>query len=780
MRFFIFLIFVGFSQSFLTGQMIRNGETFYGNEWMEKGKTYFKFSISEDGIYKISALDALASGITMKTLKGSQLFVINMGEQIPIYVSSSEFLTDEAYILFYAEKNKGKLDAHLYNDPEKQQLNIDYSLHSDVNAYYLGWNENVDNSRIEEKLNEFDPNNLPSKERFYQHVDKKIFNDFHFKPTHNGRDFIRYSSYDTGEGYGSFVRKETSVAFALDHIYLQGSRPKVKARFTGNASNHFIETKINDLILNQYFRNGYGINEFEVEFNSSHLSEDLVVDVIGNKGRSDKHSIASVSISYPRGFNFRGASTFDFQMSKSFIPRYLEIENFNTNGNGPLLFDISNHEVYKPFIESGIVKVVIPASVNDRKLLLINSSEKIQNITDFTPLESLIDISTIGNFLVISNSDLYHDAQGNNWVEAYADYRKSVQGGMYDVSVVDIKDLYEEYGYGINGHSITVKNFISHVLSTGNQLESVFIIGKGLEYPLVRKKESLKDQVKCFVPTFGSPGGDNLFAAEGGNFIPKVPIGRLASQNAIEVKNYLEKVKAYENPIDYADDESVLWRKKILHLSGGSADIQELLYGYLSDMEGVIRANEFGGEVFTFRKKTADLLQSSQTDEIIQKIDQGVSLITFFGHAAVGTFDFSLEDPSRYQNEGKTPIILSLGCHSGNIHSEGIGLSEDFVLEEKKGAIAFIASSGTAYINPQFHSGMNFYENVGDGSEDKSIGNILIRSLEKIGESQLVEDVTLVEQLTLHGDPLLKVYMSEGPDYISEYESFNIVITKYI
>ena len=774
MRFFSTYFFFAITPFFVFGQMINDDEISFGDEWMNEGEVYYKFSVDQDGIYKITYEDALSNGIPVNTIEGKQLYILNMGRQVPIYVSSSQSLGNEDYILLYAEKNRGELDAHLYRNAISDQLNAEYSLYTDQNAYYLGWNDGSDNLRILEKENEYNPNNLPSKERFYLHEEKKVFSDIHFKPTHNGRDFIRYSSYDIGEGFGSKIRKERSIPFSLDHIYYQGSRPMIKARFTGNASNHFIETRINDLILNRYFKNGYGVNEFEFEFNASHLSEDLVVDIAGIKSDNDKHSVSSISITYPRSFNFGNASAFNFKLGKSFIPRYIEIESFDSSGEETLLLDVENQEFYRPILEEGLVKIIIPASINTRDFVLINSSKEIENIDSFKEVSKTIDISTIGNFIIITNDLLTKDVNGIDWAGEYAEYRESVQGGQHKVSVVDIKDLYEQYGYGIEGHSIAIKNFISKVLDDETPLKGVFIIGKGLEYPLLRKKETLNEQVKCFVPTYGSPGGDNLFVSEKNGYVPRVPIGRLAAQSPEEVKNYLSKVKAYERPINHADDESVLWRKKVLHLSGGSADIQDLLFGYLSDMEQVLRTNEFGGEVFTYRKKTADLLQSSQTDEIINIIDDGVSLVTFFGHAAVGTFDFSLEDPSRYNNSGRTPIILSLGCHSGNVHSEGLGLSEDFVLEKDKGAVAFIASSGTAYINPQFHSGMNFYEILGDDTQDKNIGEILVKSISEIGDSELLENITLAEQLTLHGDPLIKMYMSEGPDYVSKYESFGV------
>ena len=167
-------------------------------------------------------------------------------------------------------------------------------------------------------------------------------------------------------------------------------------------------------------------------------------------------------------------------------------------------------------------------------------------------------------------------------------------------------------------------------------------------------------------------------------------------------------------------------------------------------------------------------MQRATTAEIMDQIDGGASLLTFFGHSAVGTFDFSLEDPSKYNNKGRNPIILSLGCHSGNIHTSAEGVSEEFVLESDNGAIAFIASSGTAYPEPQYKTGISIYELLGEEMYGAAIGDVLQRSLEMRTTQDLVSVQTLIEQLTLHGDPAYRPQTFEGPDYVVDENSLTL------
>ncbi len=517
MGFFILLFSILIYSTAVSAQMLESGKIFYGHEWIDDDKTYFKIKVAEDGIYRIDYKDLINAGFPSAELIGHQLLLINRGNQVPVFVSKTETLSSGDFIYFYGEKNRGEIDKYLYQNPDTQQLNPEYSLFTDQNVYYLSWNDQTDNLRFEELPNNLDPNNLPPQERFYQHEDKRVFSDFHFKPTHNERDFIRYSSYDEGEGYGSEIPHQSIIPFSLDNIYFQGTRPKVVARFAGTSSTHFIQTKINDLILNKYAHQGYGVNDFEFNFNFDHLSEQMEIEVIGVTGNKDRHSLACISLIYPRTFDFNDQSEFRFNLSASFIPRYVEVKNFDFGNTEPLLFDVQNDQFLSAKTEGEVVKFILPASNSARRLLLFNPQTQIKTVSDIERFHRFLDLQNIGDYLIISNSELYQDRQSVNWVKEYADYRSSEQGGNYRATVINVNELYDLFAYGIDGHSLAIKNFINYLIDQGTDVKAVFIIGKGLEYPLLRKKNEFSGRIKCFVPTFGSPRGDNLFTAKGFN-----------------------------------------------------------------------------------------------------------------------------------------------------------------------------------------------------------------------------------------------------------------------
>ena len=150
------------------------------------------------------------------------------------------------------------------------------------------------------------------------------------------------------------------------------------------------------------------------------------------------------------------------------------------------------------------------------------------------------------NYLIVSDKDRFIDENNKNWVDAYADYRTSAKGGNYRVLKVNINDIYDQFGYGIDRHNIALNNFIIYFKDKFTNPDYVFIIGKGLEYNEIRTNQQLDENKGLFfVPTYGLPGSDNLLAARSGKSYPDLPIGRIAAVDYHQIASYLSKVKKY-------------------------------------------------------------------------------------------------------------------------------------------------------------------------------------------------------------------------------------------
>jgi len=302
------------------------------------------------------------------------------------------------------------------------------------------------------------------------------------------------------------------------------------------------------------------------------------------------------------------------------------------------------------------------------------------------------------NYLIITNKRLHGTS-----VDQLADYRRSVAGGSYKVKVVDVEDLYQEFGYGIPNHPMAVRNYLTAARLAAADLQYLFLIGKGREYFDVRTSLQLSENINTyFLPSFGFPASDNLLAAKLGEVVPQLSIGRLSAINNEEIGIYLSKLREVEDQINQggqtiADRD---WQKQIMHLGGGtSAGEQASIKSRLSTMENTIEASDMAANVSSFYKTSSEPIEDSRQDAIFNRINDGTAILTFMGHSSSQTFDFSIDDPANYNNKGRYPFMLSLGCYSGDAFTRERSISERFIFLRDKGAVAFAASKGIGYIS---------------------------------------------------------------------------------
>lgn len=756
----------------LHAQMEINGQTRYGNEWIDFDQSYYKIVVNEDGVYKVSAQELVNAGVTLSQLIGNNLALYYRGDLVPIYVSTNGVFSSNDYIAFEGQINDGFLDRHLYSDADHMQLNSQFSLFTDESVYYLSLEDQ--GPKINEEANTL---NGLSPETYYVHEEYINLASDPIKPTYNGSDKVRYSDFDIIEGFGSRMQKNTTLSVPTNNIFNSNQNAELEIRFGSNTVDHHVQISVNSNLIYEDEFSDYTVSHLNIPFSLSAQNNNATISLIG-QNTSDNHSIAFINLKYQRQFVFEETDYLSFGVQGGQNDRYYDISSFTNSAEDIQYFDF----------EAGITKTI---SLNSGRLQFevnnINSNKKIHLVGDNGYRSALritdkqfFDFTQLDpEYLIITSKELRSESyQGNQMVDAYANYRASEKGGNFNVEVVEIEELYDQFIYGVLRHPSSCQNFINFLEPVWENLEFIFVIGKAVEYSDYRFEEDLNSELipTMHVPTWGLPGSDNLLFGKRDFKSSLVPVGRIAARSAEDIDIYLDKVISHETIKERTHSvEEKQWTKKIIHLSGGDPDIQNSIFGWLQDMEAVISQDSFGAEVTTFRKSSTDLLQAADSEKILNAINGGVSIITFFGHSAVGTFDFSLEKASEYSNKDRYPLLISLGCHSGNIHagSAGKGLSEDFVFERDKGSIAFLASSSTAYIGPQYITGRTFYENVTGEFYGKPIGSALKSYLDENEENLSIAVRTLIQQITYHGDPAISFYTSESPDYLVDLSSIN-------
>lgn len=763
----------------------------FNNEWIDYSKTYYKFKVGKTGLYRISQASLAVLGLGNTPVEHFQLW--RNGQQIPLYTSAASGpLNTNGFLEFWGEQNDGKPDKELYKDPTFQ-LSDKYSLQTDTAAFFLTVNPSGNNFRLQNSPNNVAGNTLPA-EPYFLHTEGKYFRDYI-----NGGyyvdvgEYLYSSSYDRGEGwvgYDIYPDKPLRVAHKM-YVYTGGPPATFRINLSGNSvSLHRYKISINnDSILGKPL--DY-LNYEKIEVPGiplTVLTTDSARIEIKNQSdyQYDRIVVAQYELIYPHTFNFGGARNFEFELPANPSGNYLEISNFNYGSTAPVLYDLTNGKRYTGDISNPAwVRFALLPSATARKLILISlDPTNISTVTNFITRNFINYASSDkqGDYLIITHPSLYMGAGGTNPVADYRAYRSSVAGGSYTAKIFEIDELVDQFAFGIKKHPASIRNFLRWARAAFTiSPKFVLLIGHGVVYNQYRYNESNPDVEKLnLVPTFGVPASDVLFSAEPGGQVPQIPIGRLSAIEPGEVANYLTKVKQYENaqqtPSPYIRDKA--WMKNVVHVIGGNSPaLVSQLSLYFDKYNQIIEDTLFGANITLFKKSSAEEVEQLSNAKLSNLFAEGISQITYFGHSSSTVLAFNLDDPDQYNNQGKYPIFIAMGCLAGNFFNFNPArfhvketLSESFIFARERGSIAFLASShfGIPYYLDVYNT--KTYYSEARSFYGKTFGEILQASVIETFNQTTQSDFYArfhTEQNTLHGDPAIKPNWHAKPDYVIE------------
>jgi len=772
----------------------------YGNEWINYSRQYFKVKISKEGIYRIPYNTLVTAGVPLGSFDPRSFQIYTRGIEQPIFVrneSSGVFSTDD-YIEFYADKNNGWFDSTLYN-AAGTQANPNYSLFNDTAVYFLTWNSSVNNKRftIENDTNFSAYTPMPY---FWGVSHVNYVQEYLYGMTNNlGSTDAEYVSCEGWFDPPFTYPQSKTKTISTPQFYASG--PQATAQFVvvgASSATHQLRIEMPAHIIDTTFI-GYKIARFNRQIPANMLG------LNGNQFKfsalnqnTDRNAIAFIRIRYAHIFNLNNASTY-----KMFIPQatqskgLLSITNFNAAANDSVfLYDLTGLKRIT-VLKSGIYHKALIPNTGSEKTCFITAGSQISNITSLIPVNTDVNSyarftnynsapHNASNYLIITHKKLMDEALN------YKDYR-TLSG--FTVLLADIDELYDQFAYGIIKHPLSIRNFARYAMNKFVvQPEYLFLIGKSLNASDYRKNSSsANDYSNTLVPTFGVPPSDILFTSRllDSLYQPAIPTGRLTAENNNHVSLYLNKVIEYEQKQQQAQHTPELWMKNVLHFGGGgNINEQQLIKQYLKQWENIIEDTMYGGYVQTFLKTSTAPIQINQSDSLKNIINNGVSLMTFYGHASGAGFDQSTDNPSEYNNQGKYPFIFANSCYAGDIFTNSLSTSQAFVLIPNKGAIGFLASTAPSPLNPLKQYGDWFYKHNSSINYGKSVGKCIqqtIKSIQNVAMSNpFVKEVCLVT--VLHGDPAIKLNYFEKPDYevnassvfytpafiSSELDSFNV------
>jgi hypothetical protein len=507
---------------------------------------------------------------------------------------------------------------------------------------------------------------------------------------------------------------------------------------------------------------------------------------------SDRVTLGKYEITYPRSFNFGGASLFEFTLRESDLGNFLEISNFVSNQVQPILYDLTNGKRYLGDLGvAGKVRFSLPAGGVRNFVLMNASSSSIFNVGEIKQRKFInySDPSLHANYLMIAHSSLSKSGSGDA-LQIYKAYRASLEGGAHIVGIYDIDELVDQFAFGIKKHPLSVKNFIAFARANFSTTpRNILLLGKGITYDQYRLYESLPITERMnLIPTFGNPGSDNILASSDNDPTPEVPIGRLSVVSGDEIIAYLNKVKEHDRALSLTNQtiDAKAWMKNVAHvIGGGDPYLQSLILSYMNSAKNYLEDTSYGAKVYTFEKVTSagvDLVNSGLLGKLFE---QGLGLITYFGHSSANSMEFNLDNPNIFDNEGRYPLFLANGCNAGNffiydtlrVTTGKRSITENYILTPNRGSIGFLASTHFGIVNYLNIYTSNLYRLMSGSEYGTTVGKLQANTLSTVVQQAGLNDfynLITTEQILLNGDPAVQNYAHPKPDYVVDESSIKI------
>ncbi len=764
-----------------------------GDEWINLNQQYYKIPISREGAYQLDYNTLLNAELPLATIDARTFRIYHRGNEISIRVTGQNDgrLDQGDLIQFLAKGNDGESDTPLFPDPQDQPHTY-YNIYSDTTAYFLTWRlDGIEGKRMVEQNIINNIESLTAETAYTKNIRNLQVNSASGGQSYNPSNEVFKAAFDLGEGWtGSPFTAATN--FTVNNLTNQNRTsevPNVEILIQGrNARDHQAEVFVGATAgalrsIGTIDFSGYGFNTLSanLEWADINTNGTMVVRIVPQGTSPDRMSVSYISLDYSKSFNMDNEPGTRLRLKSNAANKsFVRFTNTNSSAQLYRINNFSDPVLLRTNRVGSEINTVIENTFNGGNLYL-------QNQNFVVPSIHKVNFRNYGavnpDYVIISHKVLMQPSGDyENPVQSYGAYRKSSAGGSYDTLVTDVQNLYDQFNYGETSPMALYR--FTRYLHQNKKTEFIFLIGKGLNWfhNYYRQTSQNSNQYREFVPTAGYPGSDNLYSFNlDANNEAAISFGRLNAHNATDVANYLDKIIEMEaNPIDN------LRRKNFLHLSGGlSAFEVNRFKNNINDFTAFAESPFIGGRGINITKESTQVVELINVSD---EVNDGVALITFFGHSSTGATDIDIgfisNDVFGYENRGKYPFFLINGCNAGSFYQQSkneLTFGEDWVNAKDKGALGVFAHSALGFTNElKRYSDIFYAKAFGDSSLiDEPIGAVhleMIKTyLDIFGASPAEIYLAQAQQVNLMGDPAYRLFPADQPDLAVEDQDLSVV-----
>ena len=746
------------------------------------GQTAYKISVTEDGIYEVTADQLLAAGLDIATADPNTIQLLQDGINVAyqfIGDASDGFQSGES-IRFYGWAYDGERI-------EQQYIN--------ENIFWL-W-VNGEPIQISSAPNEPSGESVP-----YVPTKVEFSQNLFYMPTYTDR--WQYFENQPDSWYWLKLDKPATTpaltqtfALTLPAVALSPNDATFTVELFGEKSQAHVYTaqlKGNDT---QATIDWYGKESVNLRLNvpqiklQSGVNELDVSDISADKSRAYFNQI---SVQYDRllvaegdmlKFAYTNSGTYQFDLSGFSDQRALAWNI--TNRYQPMAIALDSADVTSDSADTFNYRIAQQQNGENQYIVASETAIKTPVAITAYDVNELDATDRKADWLAISAADFIDE------VKPLAAHRASTEFGSHTTHVVNVTDIINQYGYGLPTPS-GIRNYLAYAHANWSvPPRYLLLVGDASNNPrkLTCPGCSSWTVDPTYVPTFllfadrflGHIPSDHPYTlVAGGDDQLDISVGRIPAATAEEARNVIEKIMLYENN----QLEPQEWMRNMLFVSDNkdsagdfctvSRNVSDSVHNSFSNSQYCLPDSPSAEDVTAMRNTILDYVNN-----------KGVTLLNYRGHGSItqwGGGILSATDGALMTNSDRPIVIITADCLDGNFAwTNSNAISESILRLSKVGSAAHWSSTGLGYLFEYSILHNAFYEGLQTAGYT-AIGDVI--NYAKMSYLSVGYNPSVLYAMTLQGDPAMElmrpnmeVEMTPSDDtvFVGDTVQFTVTVT---
>lgn len=495
---------------------------------------------------------------------------------------------------------------------------------------------------------------------------------------------------------------DSTTQLDLDYYVPGGNQGATKAKLSVNVwgasdlpgtKDHDVDVSFNGVKVTSATFNGMQQKTLTSELDNVKSNSNLVkVALPLTSGQAyDLVHLNTVEVSYPRAFVADGGELqFDSSHRKFAVQGFESDQVFVYRQDDSGVAKMTSALVQGNCSEgSAGCAVFFAGSGSQAKYFTVTETAFKSPELALLPLEDDIKTGT-AEYVIISHPD-FIDAPN----QALQGLTTTLASEFSGADLVNVENIYEQFGHHIFGAE-AIQNYIRYAAENRGTKYILLVGGDIYDY-----RQFQNENARSFIPSlYASTDRVVNFAPVDAKYVdlnddnvPDLSIGRLPIRNLAELDILVAKRDQYLNR-DYAGTA--------LFAADQYDNGQQ--YDFSSDADR-INQDYFQGWNTTKAYVDTDGVQAART-KVVDKINAGQSLTSFFGHSSTNQWSFSGlftgSDAAALDNAGKPTVVTQWGCwNTYYVDPAEESMGHRFMVEGDRGALAVMGASTLTSANSE-------------------------------------------------------------------------------